>query len=180
MAAGRRPLISKDIWPQERDFLERPDRYKYVRKIIKPDGCVFCNTLKQERNFQSLLLWSSNHTMVVMNKYPYNTGHLLVLPVRHTGDLADLSDTEYKELSQVVRLSVAIVRHVYTCSGLNIGMNHGHVAGAGIPDHLHWHIVPRWQGDTNFFTVIAETKVLPESVEQSYYKIKPMFDNFKI
>lgn len=175
------PSLSKvslaDIWPQERDFLMRPDRLRYVRQLIKADGCVFCRAAESAKpSFEGLLLWRSDTTMVLMNKYPYNTGHLLILPRRHEGDLRRLSDAEYQDISLMVRKASSILLEAYECAGLNIGMNHGAVAGAGIPDHLHWHIVPRWHGDTNFFPLIAETKVLPETLEQSYYKLKPLFD----
>jgi ATP adenylyltransferase len=168
--------IQANIWPQERDFFERPDRLRYVRQVIKHENCVFCEAQKRGTNFESLILWMSPHTVVIMNKYPYNTGHLLVLPHRHLGDFQELEDGEYTEMMKVLRLSTDIVRKAYSCAGFNIGLNHGKIAGAGLPEHLHWHIIPRWHGDTNFFPLIAETKVLPETIEQSYYILKPNFD----
>ena len=172
---GKGPVSFDDIWPQERDFISRPERYKYVRKLIKPDGCVFCNAAKKEEEEGSLVLFNSDQVLVVLNKYPYNNGHLLVLPKRHIGNLQDLPDDEYSEILLMVKKAAAILEEAYQCEGINIGMNHGGAAGAGIPDHLHWHLVPRWTGDTNFFPVIAETKVLPESTEQSYEKLRPLF-----
>jgi len=165
----------QDIWPQEREIIERPERYKYVRKIVKPDGCVFCAIEKETESFETLCLYKSKEAMVVLNKYPYNSGHLLVLPSRHCGDVTELSSSEYTDLNNLLLKAITAVKKEYDCAGLNIGMNHGKVAGAGIPDHLHWHIVPRWLGDTNFFPLIAETKVLPETLEQTYNKLRPYF-----
>ncbi len=114
-----------------------------------------------------------------MNKYPYNTGHLLILPKRHTGSLPDLKQDENRELADLVKTSTEILLKELNCQGLNLGLNHGAVAGAGIPDHLHWHIIPRWAGDTNFFPLIAETKVLPETLEQTYNRLRPHFEDIK-
>ncbi len=160
--------LQNEIWPQEREIMERPDRYKYVRKIINPDGCVFCDAKTKGVKFESLLIYEGEHAMVVLNKYPYNTGHIMVLPKKHVGEFEQLTKTEYQELSELLNVCVTIVKKEYECKGLNIGLNMGAVAGAGIPDHLHWHIVPRWFGDTNFFPLIAETKALPETIEQTY------------
>lgn len=156
--------------------MERPDRYRYVRKLIKPEGCVFCSALKAGVGLESLVLHREKLAMVVLNKFPYNSGHLLVLPTRHCGDLTLLSQEEYTALSQLLRRTVDALQKSYDCPGLNVGLNHGAVAGAGIPEHLHWHVIPRWQGDTNFFPLIAETKVLAETVEQTYNRLRPFFE----
>jgi ATP adenylyltransferase len=113
--------------------------------------------------------------MIVMNKYPYNSGHLMALPLAHKGRIEELTDAEYLDLSQELRRAVRVLEAVYKPGGFNIGMNHGDVAGAGIPAHLHWHVIPRWLGDTNFFPLIAETKVLPETIEQSFAKVAAEF-----
>ncbi len=161
-----------EIWPQERDLMIRPDRYKYVRKLVKPKGCVFCGCAKKKESFETLTLVKTPFSMVVMNKFPYNNGHLLVIPRRHCGDLNGLSAAEYKDLMGVLRKSMQVITKVYGCEGMNVGMNHGAVAGAGIPKHLHWHVIPRWFGDVNFFPLIAETKVVVESLESSYHRLK--------
>jgi ATP adenylyltransferase len=171
--------LLQQVWPQERDFMERPDRYKYVRKIIQPKTCVFCEAASTLPSQESLLLCKTKSSMVVMNKYPYNNGHLLVLPQKHIGRIQDLSSEEYDDLSSLLRKTVEILEAVYELKGFNIGMNHGEVAGAGIPSHLHWHVVPRWMGDTNFFPVVAETKVLAETLDQTYQKLKPHFAGLK-
>lgn len=163
--------ISKDIWPLERDVLFRPDRMKYVRKLIKSDGCVFCRAAQEEPSFDTLCVYKSKHSMVVLNKFPYNSGHVLVLPLRHCGDLLKLSDAEYTDLQETIRWVMKAIETAYEPGGMNLGLNHGATAGAGIPEHLHYHLIPRWSGDLNFFPLIAETKVLVESLSQTYEKL---------
>lgn len=167
--------IAKDIWPQERDFFERPDRLRYVRKLLPDTGCVFCQAAENGVGFESLCLYAGLKSLIVLNKYPYNTGHLLILPRRHVADLWDLSKEENAEIADWIQTSLKNLKSAYKCDGFNIGLNHGSVAGAGIPQHLHWHVVPRWNGDTNFFPLIAETKALPETLEQTYNKLKELF-----
>lgn len=161
----------KDIWPQERDFIFRPDRLKYVRRLKNDPNCVFCESGKSEPSFENLLLYKTKYSQIVLNKYPYNNGHLIVCPLKHGGSMFDQTDEEYEDLMRLVKFAASLVKSVYPAQGLNIGINHEKAAGAGIPDHLHWHVIPRWFGDTNFFPVIAETKVLPETLEQSYERL---------
>ena len=106
--------------------------------------------------------------MVILNKFPYNSGHLLVLPLKHVGQIFDLADIEYQDLQSVVRMAAEGIQKVYQPSGFNMGLNHGRAAGAGLPDHIHYHLVPRWEGDLNFFPLIADTKVVVENLEQSF------------
>jgi ATP adenylyltransferase len=167
--------LIKAVWPQERDFLERPERYRYVRKLLPESNCVFCECEKAAVGPDSLVLVRDDLTMVVMNKFPYNTGHLLVMPREHIGQIWDLSEQVNARLAHWLRVSAKIVKQALNCHGFNMGLNHGAVAGAGIPDHLHWHIVPRWGGDTNFFPLIAEIKVLPATLEQTYEILRPHF-----
>ncbi len=172
--------MAKAKWPNERQILMRPDRLDYVRGQ-RSEACVFCEAAKvKTKSFETLVLWRSSKQIVILNKYPYNTGHLLVLPRKHLGELTKLSNDDFQKLSLVVKHCAEILLEAYQCPGLNIGLNHGSAAGAGIPDHLHWHLIPRWKGDTNFFPLIANTKVLPETLEQSYYKLKPRFDNLEL
>jgi ATP adenylyltransferase len=169
--------ILKNIWPQERDTMTRPDRIRYVRQLkSKSDQCVFCEALSTNVfSYETLLLHKTKHSMVILNKYPYNTGHILVLPLRHEGQLDAFSAEEIADMALTVQKCVGILKKEYTCQGLNIGLNHGDVAGAGIPDHLHWHIIPRWFGDTNFFPLIAETKVQVETLETTFKRLKSYF-----
>lgn len=168
---GARLQIGKDLWPLERDVLFRPDRMKYVRKLLKTDGCVFCSAAKSKASLDTLCVYKTKHSMIVLNKFPYNSGHVLILPLRHCGDLLKLSEAEYRDLQDTVRLAMRALNEAYEPGGINIGLNHGAVAGAGIPEHLHYHMIPRWTGDLNFFPLIAETKVLVESLEQTYEKL---------
>lgn len=168
--------LNSQIWPLEKDILFRPDRYKYVRKLVVPEGCVFCLPAKGEPSFENLCVYKTKHSMVVVNKFPYNSGHVLVLPQRHCGDLLDLPEAEYVDLQHLVRTTVKALKEVYKPAGFNIGLNHGAVAGAGIPEHLHYHIIPRWAGDLNFFPLIAETKVVVESLEQSFERLLRYFN----
>lgn len=170
----------KDIWPQERDCMMRPDRLKYVRKLIKTDGCVFCEAQKKGVVFDSLILFRTSKVMIMMNKYPYNPGHLMVLPTRHCGDILQLTAEENKNLYMAKIAAMKVLQQKSNCQGINVGLNHGAAAGAGIPDHLHWHIVPRWYGDTNFFPLIAETKAIPQDLEQTYNMLKPIFSELEL
>lgn len=169
--------LVQHVWPQERDVFERPDRYRYVRRLLPEAGtCVFCEAAAAGRGFESLVLADDDKAMVVMNKYPYNTGHLLVLPKAHQSVLWEMDDKLSMAITRWIQTSVKILKDEMKCQGFNVGLNLGAVAGAGIPDHLHWHIVPRWSGDTNFFPLIAETKVLPETLLQTYERLAPHFE----
>jgi ATP adenylyltransferase len=167
--------LGKDVWPMERDVLFRPDRMKYVRKLIHTEGCVFCRAAKETASLDTLCVYKTDHSMVVLNKFPYNSGHVLVLPLKHCGDVNKLSDKEYFDLHDLIRNTMKALDKIYEPGGINVGLNHGAVAGAGIPEHLHYHIIPRWSGDVNFFPLIAETKVLVESLEQTYEKLLGYF-----
>ena len=153
----------------------RPERRKYILEKKNQSHCVFCEALKKGVDKNTLLIFKSANSMVLLNKYPYNNGHLLVLPQKHIGRLTLLSEEEYGDLSQTVRIALKALESSYTCESLNLGLNQGKTAGAGIPEHLHYHLIPRWQGDTNFFPLIANSKVLVESLEQTYDRLKPYF-----
>ncbi len=164
-------------WPQKRNLFFRPDRLNYVRKLIKEkSGCVFCSSARLKASLNSLCVYKSKHSQIVLNKYPYNNGHLLILPLVHTGQILDLSPERYDDLHHTLRLAIEAVQSVYKPNGFNMGLNHGATSGAGIPDHLHYHVIPRWNGDLNFFPLIAETKVVIENLETSYEKFKNYFD----
>ncbi len=165
----------KEIWPLERDVLFRPDRFKYVRKLIHPEGCVFCTAAKEKAGFDTLCIYKSQHSMIILNKFPYNSGHLLVIPQNHEGDMLKLSDAQFKDLHQTLKLAIDALRQVYQPGGMNVGLNLGAVAGAGIPDHLHYHVIPRWSGDLNFFPLVAETKTVIESLEMTFDRLVAYF-----
>lgn len=165
----------KNDWPLKRNVFFKPERMKYVRKMIKDDGCVFCRSAKLDISFESLCVFKSEHSQIVLNKYPYNNGHLLVLPLQHIGNILELSPERYDDLHRTLRIAIEAIQEVYQPPGFNTGLNHGSSAGAGIPEHIHFHIVPRWGGDFNFFPLIADAKVVVETVEQSYEKLKSYF-----
>ncbi len=157
-------------------ILFRPHRWKYVRKIDPPVGCVFCQAVKQQLSFEALTLYKSKNSVILLNKYPYNSGHLLIVPQRHNGDILDFSEEEFSDLNNCLKLAIKALRSIYQPHGFNIGANLDKAAGAGIPDHLHYHIVPRYKGDLNFFPLIAETKVIPEALDQCYNKLRDYFN----
>ena len=173
------PLFKLDqqVWPLERDILFRPARLKYVRKILKTAGCVFCDSAKNETSVETLCVYKTKYSQIILNKFPYNTGHILILPLNHIGQIFDLSEEAFADLHKTLKLAMEAIQAIYTPDGFNTGMNHGATAGAGIPDHLHYHIVPRWNGDLNFFPLIAETKLVIETVEESYKHFETYFKN---
>jgi ATP adenylyltransferase len=136
--------------------------------------CVFC-ALLADGGEEHRVLERRELAFVTLAKYPYNPGHLLVLPTRHVGDLEEVEPDEAAEVFELLRRSAAALSETLEPHGFNIGLNLGRAAGAGIPEHLHWHVVPRWSGDTNFMPVIGETRVLPELLEQTYERLAPRF-----
>ncbi len=143
-----------------------PWRIDYI-KGDKEDGCVFCTKSIEEKNTENLILYKGEKNFIIMNRYPYSNGHLMVVPYRHTNVLSDLDQDERLEMMNLTILCMDILK-VVNSEGFNIGMNLGSVAGAGIDDHLHFHVVPRWNGDTNFMPVIGDVRVMPEYLEDTY------------
>jgi len=141
----------------------------------KPEGCILCDKPGQNNDAQNYILYRGSKNFVIMNAYPYNPGHLMVAPYRHVASLDELTDDELHEHFEIVSRSVRLLRQVFNPGGFNIGVNIGKVAGAGIDEHVHTHIVPRWQGDTNFMPVVAETRVVPEALAETYKKLEGKF-----
>jgi ATP adenylyltransferase len=139
-------------------------------------GCVFCAIVSDDGSGEDRILARSDLAFVTLAKYPYNPGHLLVLPVRHVGELEDLTAEENADIAALMQRSLRAIRTESDPAGFNVGVNLGRVAGAGIPEHLHWHVVPRWPGDTNFMPVVGETRVLPELLADTFTKLKGRFD----
>jgi ATP adenylyltransferase len=148
-----------------------PWRIEYILGA-KEKGCIFCNAISVN---DQLTLYKGKRTLVVMNKYPYINGHLLVAPVRHLSALSELNQVEMGTLLSTVEQSVAILKKVMRPEGFNVGLNLGRVAGAGIEEHLHFHIVPRWSGDTNALAVFADVRVIPQHLQETYALLKPHF-----
>lgn len=152
------------------DRLWAPWRMNYLKQELKhvrrAGGCVFCRMIKEKDDKKNLVIVRGEHCFIVLNLYPYNNGHLLVVPNRHVGDLKHLKFVEKKEFFEMVEYGRDLLSDVLEPEGFNIGMNLGRAAGAGIPRHMHMHVVPRWLGDVNFMPITAETKVISESLQQ--------------
>jgi ATP adenylyltransferase len=151
-------------------YLWAPWRMNYILGD-KKRGCFFCQKLKEKKNLKNLILYQGEYVFVIMNKYPYTNGHLMVAPKRHCLNLEQLNANELRELFELLKTSMRVLKTSLHPHGFNIGMNIGKSGGAG-ENHLHLHIVPRWAGDTNFMPVIGETKIIPEYLEKTYQKLR--------
>jgi ATP adenylyltransferase len=152
-----------------------PWRMRYILSDEKDESCIFCPAKNGGNDEERLILHRGAMTVVMMNRFPYNNGHILVAPVRHVSGLEHLSNEETMDLMIMVQRSVESLREVMTPEGFNVGLNLGRVAGAGMEDHIHFHIVPRWNGDTNFMTVLGDVRVIPEHIRETYKKLSPYF-----
>ena len=159
------------------DKIFAPWRSEYILSGDVPDGCIFCNYPKQDKDAQNLIIHRGATCFVIMNRYPYSAGHLMVIPYRHLNDFTQLNDKEAAELMQTAQKAVAVLSKVMSPHGFNLGMNLGRVAGAGIDQHLHLHVVPRWNGDTNFMPVVGDTRVISEALESAYARIKEAWND---
>ncbi len=155
------------------EHLWAPWRAQYIRESaaqpsVAVTPCFICNGLAQSQDRQNVLLWRRPHTVVYLNRFPYNNGHLLVAPTDHRASLLDFEAQDLLEPMETIQRCLTILQRTLNPHGYNIGINLGKTAGAGLPGHLHWHIVPRWEGDSNFMPVVANTKVIVESLEAFY------------
>lgn len=159
------------------DYLWAPWRIEYIKKAKdeEKEGCILCSKPSEKDDASNLIIYRGRHCFIIMNSYPYNSGHLMVAPYRHMANLEDLNDEERNEQFEVVSRSVAILKRVIKAEGFNIGMNLGRIAGAGIDKHIHTHIVPRWAGDTNFMPVTGDIKVVNEALKDTYKKLVSEF-----
>jgi ATP adenylyltransferase len=142
---------------------------------MKQIGCIFCEAIQNAERDDSLILYRGVHNFIILNRYPYNNGHLMIAPYEHIASPADVNPESAEEMMRLSQRILNALREVYHPDGFNIGMNLGKCAGAGVEDHYHMHVVPRWNGDTNFMTTIAETRVLPEDFKVTIRKMKPYF-----
>jgi len=156
-----------------------PWRMDYILSDDKEGGCIFCPGDDRERDEERLILYVGSMTMVMMNRFPYINGHLLVAPVRHLPDFEGLSNEETLDLLLMVRKSIDILKRGMGPEGFNVGLNLGKVAGAGVKEHVHFHIVPRWNGDTNYMTVLGDIRVIPEHIKETYGKLRPHFKIYR-
>ena len=156
------------------DHLWSPWRLAYITGERTNDGCVFCEALNNTAD--PLVVFRGTTCFVILNLFPYNNGHLMVVPNRHIGTMASATHDELSELIELTRRAEVVLTESYAPHGMNMGVNLGKPAGAGILDHLHMHVVPRWNGDTNFMTIVGETRVLPEELPQTAEKLRPGFE----
>lgn len=159
--------------------IHAPWRMQYIRSLENADsthgGCFFCQAVARlddpEQVSQRMVLWASEHSIVMMNKFPYTSGHVLVAPREHRAEFSDCSDAQLLDIQIQTRRVVELIKKVLNPQGLNIGINLGRCAGAGLPGHLHQHIVPRWAGDANFMSVVGDVRVIPEALRETYGRL---------
>lgn len=154
------------------EHLWSPWRMNYISDSTPLDGCFFCEALKREDSAETLLVARGEHAFVILNRYPYTSGHLMVVPYAHVPSIDQLTPECRAEIMELLNRALAVLTEVYKPEGFNMGANIGAIAGAGVPGHVHFHIVPRWAGDTNFMTAVANTRVLPEALEQTYQRLR--------
>lgn len=155
-----------------------PWRYPYLKSLRQETGndCIFCVKPEENKDKENLIVFRGDQTFVMMNKFPYNNGHLLIIPYRHLGELGTCNSEEQKELFEILTKSITIFRETMNPDGFNIGMNLGQAAGAGIADHIHFHIVPRWNGDTNYMPIVSDTRVISMSLEDGWELLHQKFN----
>lgn len=157
------------------DHLYSPWRYQYVTKAGGAAGCIFCDLPARDRDEENLIVWRSDLCFVMLNRFPYTSGHLMVAPYAHMARLEDATEEAATAMMRLARRCEQVLRRLYRPDGLNLGMNIGESAGAGVAGHIHMHVLPRWTGDTNFMTTTGETRVLPESLDMTYRRVRDAF-----
>lgn len=158
------------------DHLYAPWRMEYISKAdASKTGCIFCEKPREDRDAENFIVHRGERCFVIMNVFPYNTGHLMVVPYAHTGDFNELPVETYTEMMRLGGTAIAAMKRAMHPDGFNLGMNIGRVSGAGIAEHLHLHIVPRWAGDTNFISVVGHVRVLPEAMEKTWARLLDAF-----
>lgn len=157
------------------DRIWSPWRYTYISKASPSDVCIFCQKSSENKDRENYIVYRGERNFVLLNLYPYTNGHLMVAPYEHVATLADAQPETLAEMMRLTREAEGHLREIYKPKGLNLGMNIGESAGAGVAGHIHMHILPRWPGDANFMSVIGETRVMPESLETTYEKLSAAF-----
>ena len=148
---------------------------EYIENNNKEDGCIFCDAQEQEDSAENLIVFRGERSFVILNRYPYTSGHLMVVPFEHQPNLEELDAETRAEMMELTARSMTVLRKIYNPQAFNMGSNIGEAAGAGVKEHVHIHIVPRWAGDTNFMSAVGETRVLPEALEDTYERIRKGF-----
>ena len=156
-----------------------PWRMNYVEGIIKEDDCIFCSRVVMDDDAENLILFRGAHAFAILNLFPYTNGHTMVVPYEHKASLEDLDEITRNEIMQLTTKAITVIRNVYHAEAFNIGINIGEAAGAGIDEHVHVHILPRWTGDTSFMTTSAKTRVLPEALQKSYQRLRAEWAKIK-
>ncbi len=156
-------------------FVFSPWRLDYVTSKKCQDGCVFCQAFEREPSPDNLVLYRDQRLAVMLNRYPYTNGHMMVIPRPHVDTLTGLEAGTRAASAEAITFCEALLRRLYHAHGVNVGLNLGDAAGAGIAEHLHWHVLPRWNGDTNFVTLIGETRVIPEDLSSTFARLRPEF-----
>ena len=151
-----------------------PWRMQYIKKADAAEGCIFCNFPAEQKDDDNLIVLRGERTFIILNAFPYSNGHLMISPYRHTANLDDLEDADLLEMMTMTRRAVSLLKEAFHPDGFNVGVNMGRVAGAGIADHIHIHVVPRWSGDTNFMAVVGDVRVIPESLAAVYEALKKL------
>lgn len=160
----------KQLWaPWRIDYILGP----------KPDECVFCVPDSEDEDEERLILYRGRKCFVVMNKFPYNNGHIMICPYRHVMNLEDLDAAESSEMMELLQKCAPILKSHFNCEGINIGLNQGQAAGAGIREHLHFHMVPRWNGDSSFIAVMDEVRTIPQHLHESWKSLRPLFERLR-
>lgn len=147
-------------------------RMKYITKAEKETGCVFCNALAKKQDGDNLVVMRAERAFIILNKYPYTSGHIMVAPLAHTATLEDLDPATRAEMMELSSLCMSTLRKIYNPQAFNFGANIGEAAGAGVPGHVHLHIVPRWNGDTNFMSTVGDVRILPEDLAETYRRVR--------
>ena len=157
------------------EYITAPWREKYVKEVFKMKECVFCQALKQKNDKDCFILFRGNHNFIMLNKYPYTPGHLMVAPYEHLDSIESVERESSEEMMELLKKCLRILREQYKPHGFNTGMNIGHSAGAGVADHYHLHVIPRWIGDANFMPLVGKTKVVLEDLHKTYDQLLVYF-----
>lgn len=157
------------------DYLWTPWRYHYITSPVPAGDCVFCTAARSSEDKGHLVVYRATHNFIILNRFPYTAGHVMVVPYMHVNQIQALEDEALVELIRLTRECERHLRELYEPDGLNIGMNLGKSAGAGVADHIHMHVLPRWTGDTSFIATVSETRVLPETLEVTWQRLTRAF-----
>ena len=157
------------------DYIFTPWRYAYVTGTGKSTSCIFCNALKAGNDREAWIVYRGQYSFIILNTFPYTSGHVMIVPYEHVDELRKLTSDAAHEIIDLSRKMEGVLRETYHPEGVNLGMNIGKAAGAGVAGHIHMHVLPRWTADSNFMTVVGETRILPESLEITYERLLPFF-----